>query len=326
MFETLIVQPFTNILLMITMVVKNFGVAIILFTVLIKLLTYPLQRSQIKSTQKMQDLQNDPRFKKMKEKYGDDKERFAQEQMKLYKELGINPFGSCLPTLIQFPIIIGLYQAIMKAMATTPFELLNLERLVYPFLDVNKILPIQNQFLWMDLGQPERLNIFGIGIPVLTILVVLTSFVQSKVMTPPSSGDGTDQAAAMTKSMNLYMPLMMGYFAYSLAAGLALYFLVTNLITIAQYAMMGRVDWSKMFSFSSSTPAPSVVRGPSASKPSQLDKSSGIRIIETTGGGKNYDADDVSSASDAKNAESEVKPVKPSARSATKMQRPKRKR
>ena len=298
MFETLIVQPFTNILLMITMVVKNFGVAIILFTVLIKLLTYPLQRSQIKSTQKMQDLQNDPRFKKMKEKYGDDKERFAQEQMKLYKELGINPFGSCLPTLIQFPIIIGLYQAIMKAMATTPFELLNL----------------------------ERLNIFGIGIPVLTILVVLTSFVQSKVMTPPSSGDGTDQAAAMTKSMNLYMPLMMGYFAYSLAAGLALYFLVTNLITIAQYAMMGRVDWSKMFSFSSSTPAPSVVRGPSASKPSQLDKSSGIRIIETTGGGKNYDADDVSSASDAKNAESEVKPVKPSARSATKMQRPKRKR
>ncbi len=324
MFDTLIVQPFTNVLLMITMVVKNFGIAIILFTILIKLITFPLTQSQLKSTQKMQDLQNDPRYKRLKDKYGNDRERFAQEQMNLYKELGISPFGSCLPTLIQFPIIIGLYQAIMRAMASTPYELLNLERLVYPFLDVNKILPIQNQFLWMDLGQPERLNVFGIAVPVLTILVVLTSFVQTKVMAPPTDGAG-DQAAAMSKSMNLYMPLMMGFFAYSLAAGLALYFLVTNLITIAQYAIMGRVDWSKIFSFDS--PAPATASRPSTkpTKTKQLE-GTGLSITETTGSAKEFREDkDRQQVINSDNQEP-AKTPKPSARSITKQQRPKRKK
>ena len=119
MWETIIIQPFTNVLLAITMVVKNFGLAIILFTILIKILTYPLTASQLKATKAMQGLNEDPRYKKIQVKYKDDKERFAQEQMKLYKELGINPLGSCLPTLIQFPIIIGLYQSITKAMAAT---------------------------------------------------------------------------------------------------------------------------------------------------------------------------------------------------------------
>ncbi len=161
MWDTLIIQPFTNVLLAITMVVKNFGVAIILFTLLIKLITYPLTAKQLKQTAAMQTLQSDPRYKKMMEKYRDNKEKLAEEQMKLYKETGVSPFGSCLPTLIQFPIIIGLYQSIIKAMAATPLEILRLERLVYPFLDATKILPIQNRFLWMDLGQPERLPILG---------------------------------------------------------------------------------------------------------------------------------------------------------------------
>jgi len=172
MWDTLIIQPFTNVLLAITMVVKNFGVAIILFTLLIKLITYPLTAKQLKQTAAMQTLQSGPRYKKMMEKYRDNKEKLAEEQMKLYKETGVSPFGSCLPTLIQFPIIIGLYQSIIKAMAATPLEIFRLERLIYPFLDANKILPIQNRFLWMDLGQPERLPILGIQIPILAIIVV----------------------------------------------------------------------------------------------------------------------------------------------------------
>ena len=255
MWDTLIVQPFTNVLLLITMLVQNFGVAIILFTILIKLITFPLTAKQIKSSQAMQELQKNPRYLKMQEKYKDNKEKLAEEQMKLYKELGVSPFSSCLPMLIQFPIIIGLYQSIMRAMASTPLELIKLERLVYPFLDPNKILPIQNRFLWMDLGQPERLMVAGIGIPVLAILVVLSTIVQTRVMTPPTE-PGSDQAAAMTNSMNMTMPLMMGVLAYQFSAGLALYFVISNLTTVAQYAAMGKTDWSRIFPWIKTKPKP----------------------------------------------------------------------
>ena len=255
MWDTLIVQPFTNVLLMITMLVKNFGVAIILFTILIKLITFPLTAKQIKSSQAMQELQKSPRYLKMQEKYKDNKEKLAEEQMKIYKELGVSPFSSCLPMLLQFPIIIGLYQSIMRAMASTPLELIKLERIIYPFLDPNSILPIQNRFLWMDLGQPERLMIAGIGIPVLTILVVLSTIIQTRVMTPPSEA-GNDQAAAMTNSMNMTMPLMMGVLAYQFSAGLALYFVISNLTTVAQYAAMGKTDWSRIFPWIKTKPKP----------------------------------------------------------------------
>ena len=255
MWDTLIVQPFTNVLLMITMLVKNFGVAIILFTILIKLITFPLTAKHIKSSQAMQELQKSPRYLKMQEKYKDNKEKLAEEQMKIYKELGVSPFSSCLPMLLQFPIIIGLYQSIMRAMASTPLELIKLERIIYPFLDPNSILPIQNRFLWMDLGQPERLMIAGIGIPVLTILVVLSTIIQTRVMTPPSEA-GNDQAAAMTNSMNMTMPLMMGVLAYQFSAGLALYFVISNLTTVAQYAAMGKTDWSRIFPWIKTKPKP----------------------------------------------------------------------
>ena len=261
MWDTLIVQPFTNVLLMITMLVKNFGVAIILFTILIKLITYPLTAKQIKSSQAMQEMQKSPRYLKMQEKYKDNKEKLAEEQMKLYKELGVSPFASCLPMLFQLPIIIGLYQSIMRAMASTPLELIKLERIIYPFIDPTKILPIQNRFLWMDLGQPERLMIAGIGIPVLAILVILSTVVQTRVMQPPTEA-GNNQAAAMTNSMNMTMPILTGVMAYQFSAGLALYFVVSNLTTVAQYAAMGKTDWSRIFPWVKSKPKesrPSIV-------------------------------------------------------------------
>ncbi len=298
MWDTLIVQPFTNVLLMITMLVKNFGVAIILFTILIKLITFPLTAKQIKSSQAMQELQKNPRFLKMQEKYKDNKEKLAEEQMKLYKELKVSPFSSCLPMLLQFPIIIGLYQSIMKAMASTPLELIKLERIIYPFLDPNKILPIQNRFLWMDLGQPERLIIGGIGIPVLTILVVLSTIVQTRVMTPPADAAKNDQTTAMTNSMNMTMPVMMGVLAFQFSAGLALYFVVSNLTTVAQYAAMGKTDWSRIF--------PWIKTKPKESKPTIV-------------------------LPDLDDDEEEEKPVvvekvaKPSARASAKKQRPKMK-
>ncbi|QRN84044.1 membrane protein insertase YidC [Chloroflexota bacterium] len=261
MWQTIIIQPFTNVLLLINSLVHNFGLSIILFTALIRLLTHPLTVQQFKATRAMQSLQEDPRYKKMQEKYKDDKEKFAQEQAKLYKELGISPFGSCLPTLIQFPIIIGLYQSVTRAMAASPMELFNLEQIVYPkFIDTATLLPLNNQFLWMDLGQPERLTIFGLAVPVLAVLVVLTTFLQSKLIQPPTTS-ANDQSAMINQSMSLTMPLLMGYMAFTLASGLALYFLASNLIGIIQYAILGRANWSNIFPWLKKEEAPS------ASKP-----------------------------------------------------------
>ena len=248
MWDTIVIQPFVNVLLLINSVVNNFGISIILFTILIRLLTHPLTVKQFKATQGMQTLQTDPRYKKIQEKYKDDKERLAQEQMKLYKELGINPMGSCLPTLIQFPLILGLWQSVGRAMAASPFELFRLQQSIYPgFIDQAVVLPLQNRFLWMNLGQPERLNVFGIAIPFLTILVVASTYLQSKLIEPPSSGN--DQSAMMTKSMSIYMPLLMGFMAYSLASGLALYFFTSNVVGIVQYAILGRANWANVLPF-----------------------------------------------------------------------------
>jgi YidC/Oxa1 family membrane protein insertase len=290
MWQTIIIQPFTNILLFINSIVQNFGISIIFFTILIRLLTHPLMVQQFKATKAMQSLQEDPRYKKMQEKYKNDKEKLAEEQAKLYKELGINPMGSCLPTLIQLPIILGLYQSVTRAMAASPLELFNLEQIVYPkFINAAQLLPLNNQFLWMDLGQPERLNIFGLSVPFLAVLVVLTTFLQSKLIQPPAA-EG-DQSAMISQSMNMTMPLLMGYMAYSLASGLALYFLVSNVVGIIQYAILGRADWSNIFPFlkkkdekPASKPKPVIVEDvkvsdpePKKSKQSSSSKYSGTK-------------------------------------------------
>jgi YidC/Oxa1 family membrane protein insertase len=184
----------------------------------------------------------------IKEKYKDDKEKFSQEQMKLYKELGINPFASCLPMLIQFPIIIGLYQTIIQAMSNTPLDMLRLVRHIWPqVLDINAVIPLNSNFLWMQLGQPERLHIpfLNFGIPILGIVVMITTYMQSKLMTPPSANPG-DQTAQMTGMMNLYMPFFMGYLALTLASGLSLYFVVSNVVGILQYAILGKANWKSL--------------------------------------------------------------------------------
>ncbi len=115
MWDTLIINPMVNTLLWIYSILGNFGIAIILFTIVIRLITYPLTVQQMKGTMKMQEFNKSKEYADLQAKYKGDKQKLQQEQMKLYQEMGINPLGSCLPTLIQFPIIIGLYQAIIRA-------------------------------------------------------------------------------------------------------------------------------------------------------------------------------------------------------------------
>ena len=254
MWDTIIITPFLNVLLLIySLVFSNFGIAIILFTLLIRVLTHPLTVQQIKGTQAMQSLQTNKTWIEMQKKYKDDKEKLAKEQMALYKELGVNPFASCLPTVIQFPIIIGLYQTITRAMASTPLQLLFLEQHLYPgLLKVSAILPLNSHFLWMNLGQPERLFLPflpTVGIPILAIVVVVTTYLQSRLMTPPTTGDPHDQSAQMAKMMNLYMPFLMGWMAWSLASGLAVYFVASNIFTVLQYSILGKVNWRNVLPF-----------------------------------------------------------------------------
>jgi YidC/Oxa1 family membrane protein insertase len=242
MWNTLILDPMINTLLLIySFLGQNFGLAIIAFTIIIRLITFPLTAQQMKSAKAMQDMQKSKKWQDMQKKYKGDREKLAQEQMKLYKEMGVNPFGSCLPTIIQFPIIIGLYQAIIRALAVTPIQLLNLSDHIYPFI------PLNNRFLWMDLSLPEKdfgLAIAGIGIPILAILVVITTYLQSKLMTPTATPG--ESGAQMSQAMNLYMPLFMGYLAYTFSSGLALYFVASNLVGVLQYGMMGKLDWRNL--------------------------------------------------------------------------------
>lgn len=247
MWDTLIINPMINTLLWIySMVGQNFGIAIILFTILVRLITHPLTVKQMKSTQAMQEFQKSKRWQDLQKKYKDDKQKLQQEQMKLYQELGVNPLAPCLPTIIQLPIIFGLYQAIIRALAVTPIQLLGLSQHIYPFINASALIPLNNQFLWMDLSQPERLHLpfLPFGIPVLAIVVMVTTFLQSKLMSPPSNPG--DQGAQMTKAMNLYMPIFMGYLALTFSSGLALYFVATNTVGILQYAAMGKLNWRNM--------------------------------------------------------------------------------
>ncbi len=240
----LILNPFVTVLVMLYKVLgflpelipgQTVVLAIIVFTALIRLITHPLTMQQQRSSRAMQELQ--PELEKLKKKYANDREKLAQAQMELYKKAGINPLGGCLPLLIQLPIIFGLYQAIITTLGGTPLQLLNLhDRILIPGLASE--IPLQNQFLWLNLAQPDPT-------PILAVIVVVTGFFQQRLLMPPGGGDG--QAAAMSQSMLYVMPLMYGWIAFSLASGLSIYFITTSVIGIIQYSMMGRANWRNLF-------------------------------------------------------------------------------
>jgi len=225
----------------------NLVLAIIAFTIIVRLVTYPLTAAQLRSTKKIQELA--PKLKQLREKYKNDREKQAQAQMQLYRENNVNPLGGCLPLLVQFPVLIGLYGAIYSSLAVTPLQMLDVQhRLLIP--DLAKLLPLKNQFLWLNLGQPDPLFI-------LPILVVATTWLQSK-LTVPQATDPKDPSASMARQMTIIMPLMVGLLSLSFASGLSIYWVVSNLAGVAQYAMMGRIHWGQLFG---RAPAPASASG-----------------------------------------------------------------
>ncbi len=235
----IIVNPFITILLFLYRILGgNVVLAIVVFTILVRLATYPLTMKQQRSTKAMQELQ--PELKKLQEKYKNDRERLAQVQWELYREKGVNPMAGCVVLIIQLPIMLGLYRAIVATLAATPGQLLNLSGRLW-VAGLSSEVPLQNKFLWLNLAVPDQLYI-------LPVLVVVTTWLQQKLLTPdtPSSGGGgdksTDQAAQISRQMMMIMPLMFGFFSLSFASGLSIYFIASNVIGIGQYAMMGKVD------------------------------------------------------------------------------------
>lgn len=273
----IILNPFVTVLtLLYTIFGNNAVLAIVFFTILVRLLMYPLNAQQMRSSRAMQELQ--PELKKLQEKYKNDREKLSQEQMRLYREKGINPLGGCLPLLIQFPIWIGLYQAINHALAATPLQLIDLSgRFLVPGLD--RVVPLNNIFLGMDLTQPPVPPVNPVFALALPLLVLVTTWLQSKMMTPtaPSSnkdGQQVDQAQAMTQSMTTVLPLMMGFFALSFSVGLSVYFIVSNVISIVQYGRQSKVNWRQLIPFlgrpaGPALPAAGATSSPAASKPAR---------------------------------------------------------
>ncbi|OQY97594.1 MAG: hypothetical protein B6D41_03260 [Chloroflexi bacterium UTCFX4] len=246
LFNTLVYNPMLNGMLFLYSVLwLNYGIAIIVFTLLVGVATMPFR---IKSQQSMKAQQEKmgalkPKLDEIKKKYKDNPQELQRQQMKLYQEHGVaNPFNmGCLLTLLPFPIFIGMYQVITAVMGDRPEQMMQLPRHLYAnFMNVATLLPVNSNFLGLDLGvilSTQNLIIVGIVIAV----VVGTQFLQTKMMqTPGATLD--PQQAQMNQSMTLMMPLMFGFFVYNAPIGLSLYWITFSVIGIIQQGLTG--GWS----------------------------------------------------------------------------------
>ncbi|WP_414858902.1 membrane protein insertase YidC [Paenibacillus sp. Soil787] len=172
----------------------QYGLSILVVTVIIRLIILPLTLKQYKSSKRMQDLQ--PEMKKLKEKYKDDAKKQQEETMKLFQQNGVNPLAGCFPIIVQMPILIALYQAIMR----------------------NDHIR-EHTFLWMNLGKPDHLYI-------LPLIAAATTFVQQMFM--------SSQMNQQMKSLLYIFPVMIFVMSMNFAAALPLYWIFGNIFTIVQ--------------------------------------------------------------------------------------------
>jgi YidC/Oxa1 family membrane protein insertase len=202
----------------------NYGVAIILLTILVRALMFPLGRKQALAAKKMQELQ--PHLKELQEKYKDDKEKQAKQQFALYKEHGVNPVAGCLPALIQLPIFVGLWQAL------------------------NTSVPLRHAtFLWIrDLAAPDMMFHFPIEVPflgkwfnLLPFVVVSLMLVQTQLFSPPATSPETEQQQKIMKFMMIFMGVMF----YKVPSGLGLYFITSSLWAIGERLLLPKVTHAR---------------------------------------------------------------------------------
>ena len=209
-------QPLGLLLKWIFDIIGDYGLSIIVFTIVVKLAMVPLTVKQMRSMKKMQEIQ--PRMKEVQEKYKNDKEQLNIKVMELYKEHKVSPFGGCLPLLIQFPIIIGLF-AVLRDPESFGFS----EKIV------------ASSFLWVDnLSLPDVIKIGSRSFPwILPILAAVTTYLSSITMISMNKkGDPTQ------KIMTYFFPIMILWWGISFPAGLTLYWVVSNVFQAVQQLLI----------------------------------------------------------------------------------------
>ena len=230
MLDLLIYNPLTNLLLLIYDVLfNNYFLAVVVLTLLIKLVTLPLTIKQQASSMRMAALQ--PQVKELQEKHKGDPKKLQEEM----KTLGFNPLAGCLPTLIQFPVLIGLYQAIQRTLAFSPLSLLELGKHMYSFLpNLAPLVPINSTIFGglLDMGSTPVLTGISVIIPV---LVFVTTWLSSKMMATPAADPQQQQTMQM---MNVMMPMMITFFSLQTPIGLGIYWIVSNVLGVGQYFLL----------------------------------------------------------------------------------------
>jgi YidC/Oxa1 family membrane protein insertase len=224
-----IIQAVVNVLIVLShYLFSNPGLAIILLTIIVNLAILPVTLKQIRSSKAMQDIQ--PKLADLQKKYGKDKQKIAQEQMRLYKEAGMNPAGCILPLLVQMPVWLALYQAIVRVLGATPEDFLNLSRYLYSWPLAYSALPLGSRFLWFNLGVPDTIYI-------LPILVGATMWIQQKMVTVKNPDPQQQQQSQMMLWM---MPLLFAFISINFPSGLALFWIVSSIMRIViQYFVTG---------------------------------------------------------------------------------------
>lgn len=257
LFDTIFFAPIVNVLVLLVRGLEGLGIpgalgiAIIVVTILIRILVWPLMATQLKATKKMAELK--PHLDELKKKHKDDKQALAKAQMDLYKEHGVNPAGGCLPLLIQIPPMIAIYQVIYSFFSGQA----GLERINHVLYNASwRLNDIPNlNFFGLNLAdKPADFARVGALILLVPVLTALLQLIQSRMMTPKvvavNAKDSKkekqekesmeDAMASMQGQMMFIMPLMMGYISYTFPMGLALYL---NTITIVgifqQYLISG---------------------------------------------------------------------------------------
>jgi YidC/Oxa1 family membrane protein insertase len=236
MYQTFFYQPILNLVIFLYNIVpgQDLGVAIILLTIIIKLVLYPLSRQSLKSQKSLQDLQ--PKIEEIKAKHKDDKEKMSRAMMDLYKTNKVNPFSSCLPLLIQLPFLIAVFRVFQNGFDGGQLDLL------YSFIH-----------------KPEAINYISFGFLnlaeknyVIAVLAGLAQFWQTKMMVtkqaPVKASGAKDEnmMAVMNKQMTYMMPIFTVFIAWSFPAGLGLYWLVTTILTGLQQLILFKKNKPQM--------------------------------------------------------------------------------
>ncbi|MDZ7727876.1 MAG: YidC/Oxa1 family membrane protein insertase [Dehalococcoidia bacterium] len=218
-FDLILIDPMVNILVVLTVLLfGSFGLAVIAFTIIVRVITFPLTLRQLQQTRAMQSLQ--PLIQDINKKHSDPKRR-QQELMKAYKEAGVNPLGCLGPMALQFPILIALFYAIRKVLPQSPEALEGLSGRLYDFSLIQHAVPLEEHFLGLDLREPHLL---------LVGLVAITTWAQMKTTVSYATDD---RAKTQQQMMTWMLPLMLGFFALNFPSGLSLYWTVNSVVGIA---------------------------------------------------------------------------------------------